>query len=93
MEAQTRIEIDKLSAETLLKEFAELKNEIAELKKVITPNPDKLITVNEVCELLHISKSTVVSWQKQGILKKYKKGNRTYYKYSEVIEMFNNDSQ
>lgn len=49
-------------------------------------NPDKILTRDEVCELLSINKSTLWKRTKSGKLKSYGQGRRVYYKRSEVLE-------
>ena len=49
---------------------------------------EKFLSPSEACRLFQpaISKVTLESWSRHGILKKYYFGNRVYYKYSEIIE-------
>jgi excisionase family DNA binding protein len=42
------------------------------------------LSVNEVCELLNVSKPTLWRWNKVGYLKHTMVGGRRYYKQSEV---------
>jgi hypothetical protein len=52
----------------------------------------EFLTRKQTIELLDISSVTLHAWCKQGILKPYKLGNRTYFKRSELTEtLFNSN--
>ncbi len=52
-----------------------------------TQNQEKeILTRKEVADLLGISYPCMYDWIENGYLKPYKMGNRTYFKYSEVME-------
>lgn len=64
---------------------AVVKPQFAELKKEFQPkNPTELLTRQEVSDLLKVNLTTVHYWSKAGKLKRYTKGNRVYYKRSEI---------
>lgn len=46
----------------------------------------EFITRKETQALFSVSSVTIHEWQKNGILKVYKMGNRSYFKYSELLE-------
>lgn len=48
---------------------------------------EKLLSPIEACKLFYppISKSTLNRWEKQGLVKKYTIGGRTFFKYSEIL--------
>ena len=46
----------------------------------------EILTRKEVADLLGISYPCMYDWIENGYLKPYKMGNRTYFKYSEVME-------
>jgi hypothetical protein len=46
---------------------------------------EKLLTTEEVGELLRVSRQTVINWSREGILIKYTMGHKVYWKYSEII--------
>ncbi|MDG1056749.1 MAG: helix-turn-helix domain-containing protein [Flavobacteriaceae bacterium] len=74
----------ELFAEALKIQFQELSNN---QKIESTPtNQREFITRKETAELFGVSLPTIHSWTKLEILKAYKQGNRTYYKYSELLE-------
>lgn len=52
-----------------------------------TQNQEKeILTRKAAAELLDISYTCMYDWIDNGSLKPYKMGNRTYFKYSEVME-------
>lgn len=51
-----------------------------------TETEEKIMTRNEVCELLNITKSTLWKRTKTGKLQSYGQGRRVYYKRSEVLK-------
>lgn len=65
------------SAKALINTINVLKAELKEECIIMTPK--------EVCELLSISPQTVTDWSKKGILKRYKLGNRAYYKKQDIV--------
>lgn len=46
-----------------------------------------LLTQKEACELLSISKSTLINWQNEGIITYQKKKGRTYYSRKELLSI------
>ncbi len=46
----------------------------------------EFITSKETQALFNVSAGTIHDWQNNGILKVYKMGNRSYFKYSELLE-------
>ena len=74
-----------MTAEQLTKLFADLQNQINELKQHYEPKqPTELLTRNEVAELLKCNLTTIWLWCKKGKLKPYGIGNRVYFKRSEI---------
>lgn len=74
---------------------AEFQNQIP---KVLKPEPTennqkKFLTRKETAEKLQVSLVTIYKWQKLGILKVYKMGNRSYFKYSELLETLYNSNR
>lgn len=57
--------------------------------KILSEKQDKFLTRRELSEMLAISYGTIHAWQKKGILKPYKLGNRVYFKYSDVWSQMN----
>jgi excisionase family DNA binding protein len=50
---------------------------------------DQLIKLNEVAELLHVSKVTIFAWKKAGKIPFYRISNKVYFKKQEVIDALN----
>lgn len=74
-----------LTPEAIFALFSGLQLQIEDLKKNLQPKePTVLLTRTETAEYLKIDLSTVTAWTKKGKLKAYGKGNRVYYKRSEV---------
>ena len=61
-----------------------------ELQKLRPQEPqkqdDQLIKLNEVAEMLHVSKVTIFAWKKAGKIPFYRISNKVYFKKNEVIE-------
>lgn len=73
--------------------LSSIENLILDLKhkpKTIEPtdqqNEKEFLTRKETQILFNVSSVTIHEWQKNGILKVYKMGNRSYFKYSELLE-------
>lgn len=71
-----------------------VKTEIEVLKKEFQPKePDAYLTRDETKSLLKISNFCLHNWMNKGILKKYKMGNRTYFKRSDIDEIITNSNK
>lgn len=57
---------------------------IAQLELEKSHYCDELLTIEEVCELLKVSKMTLYRWDKLGILKKIEVGGKRRYRKSDV---------
>lgn len=57
---------------------------IAQLELEKSQYCDELLTIEEVCELLKVSKMTLYRWDKLGILKKIEVGGKRRYHKSDV---------
>ena len=59
------------------------------IREALQEKEEKLLSPAEVCKRFqpHISKTTLASWTKQGLLTEYRFGGRVYYKFSEIIKM------
>ena len=75
----------EITKQELLQELRDtVVNEIKLLLNETNSNKRQLLTRKEVCELLDISESTLNRWTKDGKLVTHNKGNRVYYKRSDV---------
>ena len=74
-----------------------IKSHLEELSTRLTPQskkPEKeFLTRMETAELFNVSPVTIHDWQKNGILKVYKMGNRSFFKYSELLETLYNSNR
>ena len=53
------------------------------------PEVDEWLTSDQVCRLLHVSKSTIVNWRSAGKLKSHKIGSRILFKREQVLAKIN----
>lgn len=79
-------QIQGISAETLLKEFDDLRSQIKTLQSQPTSPVERLITRDETAKLLGVSLVTLHSWIKSGILVAYRIGNKVRFKENEVYD-------
>ena len=49
------------------------------------PEVDEWLTSDQVCKLLHVSKSTIVNWRSSGKLISHKISNRILFKREDVL--------
>lgn len=74
-----------------------VKAQIQELSSHLNGIPSKegkeFLTRKETAELFHVSLVTINEWQNNGTLKLYKMGNRSYFKYSELLETLYNSNR
>jgi hypothetical protein len=85
----TQIALEDLKASLI----ACIREEIAasklnDLKKSESEDPE-LLTIADISNLYKVSKVTIHSWMKKGILKPIKKSSRTYFIKSEIIAGIN----
>ena len=81
--AITTVQVQGISAETLLGKFDELKSQIKELQQ--QPQADRLLTRDETAKLLGVSLVTLHNWTKANILTAYRVGNKVRFKENEVL--------
>ena len=73
------------------KDLVEVTENLEEIKNLLKSNirPRKeYLRTKEVCELLQISQSALQNLRVKGQLKAYKVGGALYYKYTEIMELF-----
>jgi excisionase family DNA binding protein len=89
------IEVTPIDLVNLINEGT--KNHIQELFKQwqpIEPQSQKeFLTRKETAQLFNVSLVTIHEWQNNGILKVYKMGNRSFFKYSELLETLYNSNR
>jgi len=57
---------------------------MAELKEP-AHQEDEWLTTKQVCDLLHVSKGTIVNWRNSGKLEFHKAGNRILFQREQVL--------
>jgi hypothetical protein len=72
---------------------AQLKALFKEMQGTPKEDEHEFLTRKETAALFKVSLVTVHEWSNNGILKPYKLGNRTYYKYSELLNALFNSNQ
>ncbi len=81
-----KTEVQGIEANTLLKQFEELKGRLSEIQKHVTPKDETvLLTRKEVAKMLEISLPTLHNWVKSGVLTAYRIGNKVRFKQDEVL--------
>lgn len=89
------IEVTPIDLVNLINEGT--KTHIQEIFKQWQPtepqNQKEFLTRKETSELFNVSLVTIHDWQKNGILKVYKMGNRSFFKYSELLETLYNSNR
>jgi len=76
-------ELKQIISETVLATINQLPN-----PQTATNPTDELIKIDEVCEMLKVSKVSIHSWKRQGILPFYRISNKIYFKKSEILDAF-----
>lgn len=83
--AITTVQVQGISAETLLQRFDNLESQIKSLQQQPNPSTDRLITRDETAKLLGVSLVTLHNWVKSNILIAYRVGNKVRFKENEVL--------
>lgn len=79
------LQIQGISAETLLQKLDSLESKISKLEDQSQNPSEKLLNREETAKILGISLVTLHSWVKQNILKAYRIGNKVRFKEHEVM--------
>jgi len=75
------------------KRFEDLENLIKESLSQAKPvqqstePKDEILTRQDTAKMFGVSVETISDWASKGIVKMYKVGNRSYFKYSELIQV------
>lgn len=83
MADQIFIEVTKKELNDLIKKTIE---ECLREYKIIGDRVDDLIKIDEVCQILQVSKVTVHAWKKSGKIPFHRISNRIFFKKAEVLE-------
>ena len=88
----TKADLDELISKAVNGNIA-LRNSDAlnsEKRNATLPDKERFITRDEAARLLHVDLSTLWRWNKAGILRSKKVGQRrVMYKYSDVLDLLN----
>ncbi len=60
--------------------------------KAATSKDDELMTQREVCRFLHLTKPTIIDYEKRGLLRVLRIGRRVYYKCSDIMRSLESSS-
>ena len=94
MQKITLIEVSPSELTNLIKE--ELRPELENIVKQLNSNQTnekEFLTRKETADYFKISLVCLHDWVKKGILKKYRVGNRAYFKHSELVETMLNSNR
>ena len=69
-----------------------IKEEIKALKEASPPEPEELLKINEVCQLLRVSRMTVHKWKENSMIPYHRISNRIFL-ISEISWNFENNSR
>ncbi len=75
----------QVNADDLKQSIQEIVNESIE-RYFAAKQEDKFLTISQVAERLNVSKPTLWRWDKEGVLKKVKIGNKVFYSLNSVNE-------
>jgi len=79
------LQIEDLTANTLLNKLDTLNNQIKDLKKQLeTKDNDKYLSRTQTAKMLGVSFVTLYDWARKGIITPYKLGNKVFFKLSEI---------
>ena len=78
---------DELMAEIESK-FRKSMDELSDRLISVSKSSDinDLLSRDDVLKILNISSPTLLSWEKKGLIKSYRKGRRIYYQKEELME-------
>jgi predicted DNA-binding transcriptional regulator AlpA len=70
-------------------DFTKIINDLSEIKQAVNkknlqPLADKWLDVQEVCQLLHISKRTLINYRAEGLLPYSQINAKIYFKSSDI---------
>ena len=79
------IEVTKDELKGLIKETIEESLKQHQITAISTRN-EPLLKIDEVCEILRVSRVTINKWKKSGRIPFYRISNRIFFKKSEILE-------
>lgn len=75
--------------ESISVRLANIENLLHDIKHPPKDNPEEILTREQTCALLDITKSTLWKRTRAGKIKSYGQGRRVYFKKSEVLDSLN----
>lgn len=69
--------------------FDKLDARLSEKHQIKTETGPELLTTDEVCDLLSISRVTVWHWEKKGILRSIRLGNLKRFRRADIDDLIN----
>ena len=48
-------------------------------------DPDRLLTIRDLCDALKVDESTIYGWRRKGKLRAFAIGGRTFYRWADVV--------
>lgn len=86
MNTSSQILLHGLSPDELIELLRPLIRE--EIRQALSEQEEKLLSPAETCKLFKpaITKATLTSWTKQGLLQEHRIGGRVFYRQSEILE-------
>ena len=80
-------EVHGIEATELIKRFENIEASLLKLNSSLKENPQtKVLTRQEVSEMLGVSLPTLHSYCKKGVIVSYRLGNKVRFKHSDVLE-------
>ena len=73
-----------ISIQMTPEQFERIEKMLDLITEYTKPKEEKLLTIKQVAELLGVTEPTLWRWNKEGILKRVKVGNKVRYKESDV---------
>ena len=82
----------------ITEELVSIQTKLDSLKSKLTTrvqqakDPDTLLTTDQVCKILNISRVTAWSWEKKNLLKPIKVGNLKRFRFSDIQSITQSES-
>lgn len=88
MDSKTLVILEKQDLESLFKQWAKKLDNSSNVKSEL---PDVLLKIEDVCNLLKVSKVTIHKWKKEGKIPYHRISSRIFFKRSEVLSSLKSD--
>lgn len=85
------MEANQITFDSLPKAMASLFEEVKQIKSLILESStgqhgDKLLTIQDCSEFLHIQKQTIYSYVSKGLIPNHKRAGRLYFSKNDLIQ-------